>query len=354
MNTNTRRIFPEIFHELPGVMLVAVPPESWGLLRFPTYQRKPTAHKVRDIAKGLRDGYQPAPITLIHTGGAYLIVDGGHRFSAFRLNYESYGIAADIPALIYNQDAIDQNQMFVLENNKLRMNPTAIIRADNRHMCSEMVRMLGRSGLLDGTPFDGCANVADYPIRPLSIVKAALVLHAQGEDLWINTLAYYSVSRALDRLDAIISEDPGFWLNVLLPFLRYEFLLWGSAGRHLLNFGILGFAYFLSKNRARFFDKSGKSMTSVVATSSRRSPEILSIKTTRTHKSKSSGSREIKSDDRSDFGKLAALRDRWDKPGDLLRIEASRDPVRVAYEINLHFWYKKQKSERIWRPELSL
>lgn len=339
MNMNTHRISPEMFHELPGVMLVAVPPESWGLLRFPAYQRKPTAHKVRDIAKGLRAGYQPAPITLIHTGGAYLIVDGGHRFSAFRLNHESYGIAADIPALVYNQDAIDQNQMFVLENNKLRMNPTAIIRADNRHRCSDMVRMLGRSGLLDGTPFDGCANVADYPVRPLSIVKAALVLHAQGEDLWINTLAYYSVSRALDRLDAIIAEDPGFWLHVLLPFLRYEFLLWGSAGRHLLNFGVLGFAYFLSKNRARFFDKSGN----------------LVIKTTRSHVSKKRGSREYTTDsDRSDFAKLASIRDRWNEPGDLLRIEASRDPVRVAYEINVHFWKNKAKNTRIWRPELSL
>ena len=85
------------FKEVNNVALVAVPTEAWHLLRFPAYQRKPTIHKVRDIAAGLRDGYAPSPIILYETDGAFEIVDGGHRFHAYRLNYEQYGLAADIP-----------------------------------------------------------------------------------------------------------------------------------------------------------------------------------------------------------------------------------------------------------------
>jgi hypothetical protein len=325
------------FKEVEHVRLVAIPPESWHLLSFPAYQRKATPHKVKDIAAGLRDGYQPAPIIVYRNGEAYRIVDGGHRFSAYRLNLESYGLAADIPALVYDEEAIDQNQTFVLENNKLRMDPTAIIRADNRRRCCEIIRYLGEE---DG-PFPGIRNIADFPIRPLSIVKAALILHAQGEELDINRLAYYSVSRALDALERITGEQGGndFWVDCAIPFLHYELELWGHEGRHLVNFGVLGFAYFLAKNRKRFFDKKGN----------------LVIKTTRTHVSEKRGSREIESkDDRSDFAKLAKLRNRWNELGDQLHIEAPRDPVRVAYEINLAFWRNRPKSQRLWRPEMSL
>lgn len=327
----------EHFRELDNVKVVAVPPESWHLLHFPAYQRKPTPHKVQDIAAGIRDGYCPAPIILYRTGTSYRIVDGGHRFHAYRLNYETHGIRADIPALVYEENAIDQNVTFVLENNKLRMDPTAIIRADNRRRCCELIRSLCEMN----APFDGIYNIADYPIRPLSIVKAALLLHAQGDDLEVNTLAYLSVNRALDRLDSIVSPKGGsdFWCGVVEPFLAAELALWGPAGRHLCNFAVLGFAYFLAKNRPHFFDKKGN----------------LVIKTTRTHVSEKRGTRQIESsNDRSDFAKLTALRKRWSEIGDQLSINAPRDPVRVAYEINLHFWKNRPKSARLWRPELSL
>jgi hypothetical protein len=221
----------------------------------------------------------------------------------------------------------------VNENNKMAMNPTNIIRADDRRFCSFAVRALGEA---DG-PFAGCADVADFPIRPLSIVKAALLLHADGPTLVVDTLAYLSVSRALDALNAIVrGDETQWWERVLEPFLRYELALWGSEGRPLLNFGVLGFALFLAKNKPRFVDKKGK----------------LVIKTTWTHVSEKRGSREYESTDRSDFAKLAALKERWEKPGDLLRIEASRDPYAVAREINAHFWKNRPQAQRVWRPQM--
>ncbi len=335
MNTAT-------FRKIPNVTLAAIPPEAWGLLRFPAYQRKPTSRKVKDIAKGLRDGYQTAPIILYKSDDAFQIVDGGYRFSAYRLNYETYGIAADIPALIYEQDAIDQNQTFVLENNKLRMDTNSMIRADNTRICSKLLRAMGRDKSLEGTPFYGCADLADYPIRPLTIVKAALFLAAQGGDIRGNDLAYLSVIRALDRLEQVIAYEHrnDFWGNVLNPFLRYVFSLWGDSGRHLLNFGVIGFAYFLARNGARFFDSDGK----------------ILINTKRRDKSQSCRGRNVEYESKtdSDFAKLAAVKDRWNKLGDDLRIYAPNDPVRVAFAINAHFWYKKQHSERIWTPERDL
>ncbi len=325
------------FKRVENVELVAVPTAAWHRLRFPAYQRKPTVHKVKDIAAGLRAGYVPTPIILYAAGDAYEIVDGGHRFQAYRLNYEQYGLEAEIPALIYDRVAIDQCQTFVLENNKLRMDPTAIIRADDRRACCGLIRALCETC----APFSGIYNIADYPVRPLSIVKAALLLHAQGDELDVNTLAYLSVNRALDRLDRIVGPAGGyeFWRGVVEPFLAAELALWGPAGRHLCNFAVLGFAYFLAKNRPRFFDKKGN----------------LVIKTTRTHVSEKRGSREFASAaDRSDFAKLASLGKRWEEPKDHLHQEAPRDPVRVAYEINLHFWKNRPKSARLWRPELSL
>lgn len=324
------------FKRVENVELVAVPRESWHRLRFPAYQRKPTVHKVRDIAAGLRDGYIPAPIILYADDGAYEIVDGGHRFLAYRQNYEQHGISADIPALIYDRTAIDQCRTFVLENNKLRMDPTAIIRADDRRSCCHLIRALGEMT----APFAGIYNLADYPVRPLSIVKAALLLHAQGDELDVNTLAYLSVNRALDRLERIVGPNGGyeFWRGVVEPFLAAELALWGDQGRHLCNFAVLGFACFLAKNRPRFFDKKGN----------------LVIKTTCSRVFPKRGNKEYEVNDKSDFAKLAALGKRWEEPKDRLHQEAPRDPIRVAYEINLHFWKNRPRSQRLWRPELSL
>ena len=339
MNTNVTK--PPYLKEVPGCTLAAIPPEAWHLLTFPEYQRTPLPTRVRQIAQGLREGYAPAPVILYEQAGKYLIVDGGHRVLAHRLNRDRFAYERDVIALVYSSDAIDQNVCFVNENNKLRMDPTAIIRADNRRLCCQIIRHLGAPD----NPFCGLDELADYPIRPLSIVKAALILHAQGEELEINRLAYYSVSRALDHLEAILTKKKtgvDFWLNVVEPFLRYELELWGTTGRHLVNFGVLGFAHFLSKNRARFFDKTG----------------TLVIKTTRrdfSEKRRAKGwAVEYQSKTDSDFAKLAALRERWDKLGDQLHIEAPRDPVRVAYEINLWFWKNRPVNQRLWRPELSL
>lgn len=325
------------FKYVENVKLVAVPQESWHLLQFPEYQRKPTQQKVRDIAAGLREGYTPAPIILYQTGSSYRIVDGGHRFHAYRLNYEQHGFLADIPALIYDGRTFDQSQTFVLENNKLRMDPTAIIRADDRRCASGLIRELG---VTMGSNFNGIENIAEYPVRPLSIVKAALLLHARGYDLDANTLAYLSVNRALDRLEKIVGGKGGedFWNGVVIPFLNAEIALWGVQGRHLVNFGVLGFALFLGKNRPRFFDKNGN----------------LVIKTTRAHVSEKRGRNyEYEKPDRSDFAKLASLQPRWNKPSDRLYQEASRNPLVVAGQINDHFWKNVNRTARIWRPELS-
>ena len=337
MNNVTK---PSYLKEVPGCTLAAIPPEAWHLLTFPDYQRTPAAHRVRQIAQGLREGYDPAPVILYAQAGKYLIVDGGHRILAHRLNRDRFAYERDVIALIYTEEAIDQHVCFVNENNKLRMDPTAIIRADNRRHCCAIIRRLGEPD----RPFNGLDELADYPIRPLSIVKAALILHAQGAELEINRLAYYSVSRALDHLEAIITTKAGgaFWVNVVEPFLKYETELWGVEGRHLVNFGVLAFALFLSKNRPRFFDAKGN----------------LVIKTTRhsvSEKRRAAGRQaEFEDKNNSDFAKLAVLACRWNELGDQLHIYAPKDPVRVAYEINLWFWKNRPVSQRIWRPELSL
>jgi hypothetical protein len=325
----------KIFQDVPNVTLVAVPPESWHLLHFPAYQRRQTQNKVRDIARGIENGYMPAPIILYKTGASYRIVDGGHRFQAFRRVHERTGLAPAIPALIYGEEAGDQNVIFVNENCKMRMDPTAIIRADNSRAVSVLLRGLGG----ENEPFEGCGDLADYPVRPLSIVKAALCLHAEGDDLDHNRLCYLSVARALDELEAIIAKDDGWWRRVVIPFLNCELALWGEKGRHLVNFAVIGFALFLAKNRTHFFTKSGD----------------LVIKTTRTHVSQKRGSREIAlaNDDRSDFAKLKALKKVWDEPGTRLYSEAPRNPLVVAGQINDHFWKNRKRSVRAWRPELT-
>ncbi|MCK4783969.1 MAG: hypothetical protein KAV87_09480, partial [Desulfobacteraceae bacterium] len=178
-------------------------------------------------------------------------------------------------------------------------------------------------------------DLYDYPIKPLTIVKASLILAQDDDDLAINSLAYLSVARATRALDGILEQRLLHWVTTV-QFLTYSLQLWGEEGRHTLNFGVLGFAYFLAKNREVFLKN-----------------EKLVIKSTRYGISeKSRTKKELK--DNTDFTKLAALRSRWENWGDQLWINASRDPVRIAIEINNHFWSHRKKSVHIWRPELTL
>lgn len=321
--------------EMTGCRLAAVSPEAWHLLRFPDYQRTPSPYRIREILKGLKDGYTPAPIVLYDLEGVLYIVDGGHRVMAYRQLRDRYGIDRDIPAMIYAEEAIDQNQLFVNENNKLRMDPTAIIRADQRHMASFCIRGLNK----DVPMLADCDDVADFPIRPLTLVKAALILGANPAKIDANTLAFISVSRALDSLEAFIAGDEtGWWYRVPVPFYNAVFTLWGREGKHLLNFSVQGFALFCMKNGSCFFDKNGDFV----------------IKSARTHVSAKRGTREIKlkNDDRSDFAKLSALKPRWEKLGDQLSIAATYNTHAVAREINNHYWKNRSKAARVWQPEM--
>jgi len=329
---------PPYLKEVADCILADIGPEAWHLLTFPAYQRTPSPQRVREIAKGIREGYAPGPLTLYAQGGKYLIVDGGHRFLAHQLNRERYGHVRDILALIYAEDALDQREAFVNENTKVAMSPTNIVRADNRTLAAALIRDLAAPGF----PFAGCDDVADFPIRPLTCVKAALILHTEdGLSLDANNFIYLSVARALAALDqAILADNDGgkdfaFWLGAFCPFLRYLPALWGDEGRHLLNFGVLGFALFLTKNKPYFFDKEGK----------------LSIKTSWSHVSKKRGAREFESTvDRSDFAKLAALKEKWENPGFLLYAEAARDPLACARELNAQFWKNRPQAQRVWKP----
>jgi len=337
------------FAELPFVRLVAIPPESWHLLHFPDYQRRQTAHRVRDIARGIRAGYYPAPIILYKAGLSYRIVDGGHRYLAFRRVFEEEGHAPPIPALIYdgdafgNEPACDQHRIFVNENNKLRMDPTAIVRADHSRQVSRYLRALSEPGFPFADPPEAweCRrplDVADYPVRPLSIVKAALLLAVpEGEEIDHNRLAYLSVNRALDELEAICTRDESFWARAVRPFLACEIGLWGWKGRHLVNFAVTGFALFLAKNRRHFFTKEGE----------------LVIKSTRSRVFEKRRSKEYEVADNSDFAKLAALKKEWERIGSRIWQEAPRDPMVVAGQINDWFWKNRPKSVRVWRPELT-
>jgi len=319
--------------EMTGCRLAAVPPDAWHLLRFPDYQRTPSPYRIREILKGLKDGYTPAPIVLYDFEGKLYIVDGGHRVMAYRQLRDRYGIDRDIPAMIYAEEAIDQNQLFVNENNKLRMDPTAIIRADQRHMASFCIRALGS----DGAVFSGCEDVADFPIRPLTLVKAALILGANPAKIDANTLAFISVSRALDSLEAFIKGDEtDWWYRVPVAFYESVLLLWGREGKHLLNFSVQGFALFCMKNGSCFFDKNGDFV----------------IKTTCSRVFPKRGSKTYSINDKSDFAKLSALKPRWEKLGDQLSIAATYNTHAVAREINNHYWKNRSKSARVWQPEM--
>lgn len=315
-----------------GISLVHVPPTQWHRFVWPDYQRSPNPSRVKQIAQGIRAGYDPGPVTLYEIDGRLNVVDGGHRIKAYMHNRIHHGIDDPILAIVYQKNAIEQNLTFILENTKMRMNPTCIIKADSRSIACARIRALGEKGGI----FMDFGALEAYPIKPLTLIKAAIILNLRGDDLAINSLAYLSVARAVAALDRMIADDEQCWKN-LEALIRYEIRLWGCEGRHLLNFGVLGFAYFLAKNAPAFFGRNG-----------------LEIRTKRLLVSKKRGAREFESADRSDFGKLKALQDRWDKPGDQLRINASRDPVAIALEINSHFWKNRSKSLRIWRPETTL
>jgi hypothetical protein len=95
-----------------------------------------------------------------------------------RLNYETYGIAADIPALIYGRMPLTRTT-FLLVNNKPPRTPTQI-RADNTRICSKLLRAMGpATNPHGGRRFMGCADLADYP-SGRSHVMAALFLAAKG------------------------------------------------------------------------------------------------------------------------------------------------------------------------------
>lgn len=321
----------------PGVKLVTIQPYQWKNFNWPDYQRKPNPGKVKQIAKGIREGYNPGPITIYEEDGRLNIVDGGHRVKAYIHNLDLYDFERPILALLYDRNTIDQNLMFVRENTKLRMNPINIIRADSRSQCCRLIR-----GLKDpGSIFERYEDLYDYPIKPLTIVKASLILAQDDDDLAINSLAYLSVARATRALDGILEQRPAHW-DTTVQFLDYDLQLWGMEGRHTLNFGVLGFAYFLAKNREVFFKDEKLVIKSTVSQIER--------------KCRRQNKPEYKRDrkDYSDFTKLAALRSRWENWGDQLWINASRDPVRIAIEINNHFWSHRKKSIRIWRPELTL
>ena len=327
------------FKEVDGVRLVAVPPEAWKLLSFPEYQRIPGKARVKRIAEGIRGGYVPAPITLYRRDGKYLIVDGGHRFMAHGLNRE-LGHVQDILALLYDEETIDERTTFTHENTKLKMDPTAIIRADDRRPSCAAIKALGNA---DG-PFAGAEDLVDYPIRPMSILKAALTLHAHGRELYLHNLAYLGVDKSLDKMDEILKSKGAkgrpagveYWDAALIPFLRSVVDLWGVKGRHLTSAGVHGFSYFCAKNRACFFDEEGK----------------FAIKTTRgnvvtTRRQKKTYERP----DGSDFLKLQNIKPQWEKWSGPLWIAAGQTAFAVAWEINRLFWTGRPEEQRIWHLE---
>jgi hypothetical protein len=316
-----------------GVSLVHIHRDQWYLFRWPDYQRTPNMTRVKVIAKGIRDGYEPGPVTLYEQNGNLNIVDGGHRVKAYMHNMEKFSHIAPILAILYRENAIEQNAAFILENTKLRMNPSNIIRADHKSKCCGLIRAMGDPGGI----FQEYIDLENYPTRPLTLIKAGIVLTMRDEELEINNQAYLSVANAVKLYDEVMTrKGDAAWTN-LVKLVEAIQALWGETGRHWLNFGVLGFAFFLSKNAPRFFNKRGE----------------LEIKSTRLSVSEKRRAREFQDSVNSDFGKLAALRERWEERGDQLWIEASRNPLRIAGQINTHFWKNKPVSQRIWRPELS-
>lgn len=316
-----------------SVVLVKIPPAQWQQFQWPAFQRQPNQHRVKEIAAGMRDGYEPGPITVYRDNGRFNIVDGGHRVRAYMLNRKTFGISRPIMALMYDLKTIDPNRTFVIENTKLRMNPINIIRADNRSRCCELVRELKEPGHI----FAAYDDLYDYPVKPLSIIKVGVIMGKCSEELLLSSMSNLPVARAVKSLDAILEKNPLHWRTVV-QFLQYAVELWGFEGRHLTNFGAMGFAYFLIRNRPVFF-KDGN----------------LLIKTTRAHVFERRGHQEEhEKADRSDYAKLASLKARWDSLRELLGYEATRDATRVALVLNEFFWRNRPKKNRVWRPELSM
>ena len=100
--------------------------------------------------------------------------------------------------------------------------------------------------------------------------------------------------------------------------------------------GVMGFAYFLAKNRPIFFENG----------------ELL-IKTTRAHVCTKRGRTETR-EDRSDYSKLASFKNKWNKMGDQLCIASTGSANYVALVLNELFWKNRAKKSRIWRPELTM
>lgn len=312
-----------------GVRLVMIPPEVWRRFKWPDYQRSPNQNKINQIAQGLIKGYRPGPVTVYQKNGHLNLVDGGHRVMAYMRNLEKEGIKENILALLYDEGAIDENETFVAENTKLRMNPLNIINANNKSRVCALIR-----GLKDNV-FSQCDSVHTFPIGALSIVKAGVILNTHNEEIIINRAAYLSVAKAIDEMDMLISKDNNCWPNTV-RLLEYIIELWGLDGRHLLNFAVLGFAYFIHRNR-KLFIENGK----------------LIIKSKRYTISEKCGTmKELK--DKTDYTKLAALKKRWNELGDQLYIYASRDPVRIALEINDYFWKHRPRKRKLWDPESTL
>lgn len=322
------RFFP--VDEDAGVRLVMIPPDVWRKFKWPDYQRSPNQNKINQIAQGLIKGYKPGPVTVYQKNGHLNLVDGGHRVMAYMQNFEKEGIKENILALLYNEGSIDENETFVAENTKLRMNPLNIINANNKSRVCALIR-----GLKDNV-FNHCDSIHTYPVGALTIVKAGIILNSHIEEIIINRAAYLSVAKAIDEMDTLISKDNNSWPNTV-RLLQYIIELWGLDGRHLLNFAVLGFAYFIHRNRALFLE-NGK----------------LIIKSKSSRNFPNRGNKTYEINDKSDFVKLAALKDRWNELGDQLRINASRDPVRIALELNAYFWKHRPKRRKIWDPESTL
>lgn len=329
-----------------GVKLVEIPPAQWNRFRWPDYQRSPNKTRVNQIARGLKGGYEPGPITLYEQNGYLNVVDGGHRVMAYMRNKDLYGLDVSILALLYEEGAIEQNLTFIHENTKMRMNPANIILADNRSSSCALVRSLSDS------LFASYNHISEYPINPLSLIKAAVILDRRGTELAINSLAYLSVANAIRALDSIIEEKgEEYWEKVVLRFIRYILEMWGYEGRHLCNFAILGFAYFLAQNRPVFFTNGELEINRKWS----RLCENLSHVSGKCVTGSERKEREVQSKsaetDRSDYGKLAAMKTRWENLGDQMYINAPRDPVRIALEINMYFWKNRRKSAQVWWPE---
>ncbi len=212
MNTAT-------FRKIPNVTLAAIPPEAWGLLRFPAYQRKPTSRKVKDIAKGLRDGYQTAPIILYKSDDAFQIEDGGYP-SAPTAQLRDLRHRCRHPGPDLRQDAIDQNHLFAGEQQA-----SQDTNSDKGRQYPHLLQAAPGNGARDkspwGPPIYGLRRSCRLPLRPLTCHGRALP-GRQGLKIQAQRPGLSSVIRALDRLEQAVPltpQDSGEMSST--RFLRY-------------------------------------------------------------------------------------------------------------------------------------